>query len=44
LAEVFAGQQEWDHAIAIYEQLILMNPEKMMIFASRIAQLKQAKG
>jgi len=43
LAEVFASQQEWDHAIAIYEQLILMNPEKIPIFAARIAQLKQAK-
>lgn len=43
LAEVFAGQQEWDYAIAIYQQLILMNPEKMPIFAARIAQLKQAK-
>jgi hypothetical protein len=43
LAEVFASQQEWDHAIAIYEQLILMNPEKMPIFAPRIEQLRQAK-
>jgi len=43
LAEVFASQQEWDHAIAIYEHLILMNPEKMPIFASLIEQLRQAK-
>lgn len=44
LAEVFARQQEWDHAIAVYEQLILMNPEKMPIFAARIAEFKKAKG
>jgi hypothetical protein len=43
LAEVFARQQEWDHAIAIYEQLILMNPEKLPIFAARIAEFKKAK-
>lgn len=44
LAEVFARQQEWDYAIALYEQLILMNPEKLPIFAARIAEFKKAKG
>lgn len=41
LAEVFIGQGQYQHAIRIYEQLALANPEKRPIFAALIKDLKR---
>ncbi|OAV43101.1 tetratricopeptide repeat-containing protein [Lewinella sp. 4G2] len=44
LAEVFIQQGQYHHAIRIYEQLALANPEKSPIFAALIQDLKQRNG
>ena len=41
LAEVFINQKQYQHAIRIYEQLALANPEKRPIFAALIKDLKR---
>ena len=41
LAEVFIRQGQYQHAIRIYEQLALANPEKRPIFAALIKDLKR---
>lgn len=41
LAEVFISQGQYQHAIRIYEQLALANPEKSTIFAAFIKDLKR---
>ena len=41
LAKIFALQGNYPKAIFAYEQLILINPEKKIFFASRIEELKK---
>ena len=41
LAEVFKEQGQYQHAIRVYEQLALANPEKRPIFAALIQDLKR---
>ncbi|NJC27223.1 hypothetical protein [Neolewinella antarctica] len=41
LAQVFISQGQYQHAIRIYEQLALANPEKRPTFASLIQNLKR---
>ena len=43
LAKVYASQGNFEKAIRIYERLILDNPEKNTLFASRIRFLKDKK-
>ncbi|MFN5787057.1 MAG: hypothetical protein ACK457_13915, partial [Flavobacteriia bacterium] len=41
LARIFALQGNYPKAIFAYEQLILINPEKKVFFASQIEELKK---
>ena len=41
LAKIFALQGNFPKAIFAYEQLILINPEKKIFFASEIEELKK---
>jgi hypothetical protein len=40
LAKVFENQEEWKHAIAVYEKLVLQFPDKTLLFAAKIEELK----
>ena len=41
LAEIHIQQGNYPKAIEIYQKLILLNPEKKLLFASRIEFIKQ---
>lgn len=40
MAEIFLSQKNYDAAIAMYNELMLMRPEKMEIYESKIEEIK----
>lgn len=40
LAKIYESQEEWKRALAVYEKLLLQFPDKTLLFAAKIQELK----